>query len=334
MGTDFLIVGDIHWRAVNPRARTDDFRAALTAKLLEVFGLARHHRCAAIIQTGDLTDTAGLQLSTIGDLMEILRQAPCPILAVPGNHDTWGANPDTLPRTPFGLLARGGWLQDVSRQPLHLISAGGMPIAITGHAYDAETDLEPGQYAAPAAEPGTFRIHITHGMLLHRTPGIQIRHTTLDQIAGLSELPEVLVNGHEHLTHWVQRIRDSLQDTLVLKPGALCRLTAHIEEIHRPVQVMLLTVTETGETQVQDITLTTARPGEEILSRDHLTEVAEREDRLAEFLTLLQDQGEMKFLNSLEMAERLAGEMQLPSGVLTEARSRLTRAREELGVAN
>ncbi len=325
MASQFLVVGDLHWRAVNPRARTDDFQAALVAKLMEIFGLARQHRCAAILQTGDLTDTAGLQLSTIGDLMEVLRESPCPVLSIPGNHDTWGANPDTLPRTPFGLLARGGWVQDVSQRPYHLISANGVPIVITGHAYDAETDLEPGQYAAPEAEAEAFRVHLTHGMLLRREPGFPLRHTTLDQIAGLPKLPDVLVNGHEHLSHWVQRIGQ----TLVLKPGALARLTAHVEEIHRPVQVMLLTVMG-AFAQVQDITLQSARPGPEVLSRDHLAEAAERADHLAEFLTLLEGQGEMKFLNTLDMADRLAGEMELPPPVLTEARTRLTRAREEI----
>lgn len=326
MATNFLVVGDIHWRAVNPRARTDNYMEAIAAKLLEVFATAREHRCTAILSSGDLTDTAGLQLSTIGDLMEILRQAPCPVLEVPGNHDTWGANPDTLPRTPFGLLARGGWIQDVSRRPVRF--GGDIPIVVTGHAYDAETDLDPRQYAAPATEPGAIRIHLAHGMLLRQSPGIPLRHTTLDQLAGVPGLPEILICGHEHLTHWVQRV----DKALVLKPGALCRLTAHIEEIHRPIQVMLLTVADAGA-QVQDITLQSAQLGSEILSRDHLTEAAEREDRLAEFLALLQDQGEMKFLNSLEMAEQLATEMQLPSAVVTEARARLTRAREELGVA-
>ncbi len=330
MASQFLICGDLHWRAVNPRARTDDFQAALVAKLMEIFSLARQHRCAAILQTGDLTDTAGLQLSTIGDLMEVLRESPCPVLAVPGNHDTWGANPDTLPRTPFGLLARGGWIQDVSQHSFHLISADGVPVVVTGHAYDAETDLEPGQYAAPAAEAEAFRVHMTHGMLLRREPGFPVRHTTLAQIAGLQGLPDVLINGHEHLSHWVQRVGQ----TLILKPGALARLTAHVEEIHRPVQVMLLTVTGTFPVaQVFNITLQSARPGTEVLSRDHLAEVAERTDHLAEFLTLLEGQGEMKFLNTLDMADRLAGEMELPPPVLTEARTRLTRAREEIAAA-
>lgn len=328
MGTNLLVVGDLHWRAVNPKARTDDFQAALAGKLMEIFGLARQNRCAAILQTGDLTDTAGLQLSTIGDLMEILREAPCPVLAVPGNHDTWGANPDTLPRTPFGLLARGGWIQDVSTNPFHLSGTGGRPIIITGHAYDAQTDLNLDQYTAPPAEYGAFRAHITHGMLLRREPGMPIRHTTLRHLEDLVGLPDLLINGHEHLTHWAQYVGK----TLVLKPGAVARLTANVEEIHRHVQVMLVTVTDT-DVQVQDIPLQSARPGTEILSRDHLVEAAEHQDNLSQFLALLADQGEMHFLHTQEMAAQLAEEMGLPPAVLSDARARLTRAREELGNA-
>lgn len=325
MPTNILVAGDLHWRATNPRARTDDFKAALAGKLQEIFGLARQHRCAAILQTGDLTDTPGLQLSTIGDLMEILREAPCPVLTVPGNHDLEGANPTTFPRTPFGLLVRAGWIQDVSRTPFALTS-GERPIVITGHGYDAETDLDPSQYGAPPAEPGVFRIHLAHGMLLRREPGFPIRHTTLEQIAGFPNLPDVLINGHEHLTHWAQRVGQ----TLVLKPGALARLAAHVEEIHRPIQVMLLQITGAGA-QVQDITLQSPRPGSEVLSRDHLVEAAEREDNLEQFLALLQGNEQMRFLNTLEMTDQLAKEMNLPEPVVTDAKARLTRAREETG---
>ena len=47
-----LATGDLHYRGTSPRARTDDFPAALERKLLEVFDLALRNGCLGIIIPG------------------------------------------------------------------------------------------------------------------------------------------------------------------------------------------------------------------------------------------------------------------------------------------
>ena len=69
---------------------------------------------------------------------------------------------------------------------------------------------------------------------------------------------------------------------LFINPGALCRLSAHVAEIERPVQVALLTV-ENGQAAAELIPLKSARPGREILSREHIEAAAEQKAGLMSF---------------------------------------------------
>jgi exonuclease SbcD len=136
-----LATGDLHYRGTSPRARTDDFPAALERKLLEVFDLALRNGCLGIIIPGDIVDTPGIALPTLVELCLLLARSPCPIYTVPGNHDLWGGSPDTVDRTPYGALTRFGLIRDLSRG---LYPVDG--VLLTGHGYDADTDRDLAQY--------------------------------------------------------------------------------------------------------------------------------------------------------------------------------------------
>ncbi len=331
----FIVIGDVHWRGVSPRSRLDNIQEALTQKLREVFDLARQYEALAILQPGDITDSAGISLSTLGDLLELLKEAPCPVLSVPGNHDLWGANATSLPRTPFGLMSRTDHIQNVAYMPItiHPLENNSVPIniAITGHGYDYETDVDKHQYTHAGPIPGLdtdcyCHIHLAHGMLLERSPGHDIRHTTLAEIALLPNPPQVLICGHDHAGFGIKWVGE----TLCINPGALCRLSAHPAEMERPVQVALLEVTETGA-RAELIPLQSARPGHEVLTRDHLDAEALREESMGAFLNLLAEEGEMRFLETREIIDDIARREKLPEPVVKEALNRLARAREELG---
>ena len=118
---------------------------------------------------------------------------------------------------------------------------------------------------------------------------------------------------------------------LFINPGALCRLSAHVAEMERPVQVALLTV-ENGQATAELIPLKSARPGHEVLSREHIESAAERESRIDEFLKLLASEGEAKFLEVREIVEDIAARDNIPADVKQEALRRIGAAREKLGV--
>jgi exonuclease SbcD len=329
MTVKFIVTGDLHYRGTNPRARLDNFQEALTKKIYEVYGLAVLHGAKAIIIPGDVFDGPSPGWGTASELGMIMQAAPCPVLVIPGNHDVWGGNPGSKYRTPFGMLARLGLMWDLTDEPFEAEDKEPFDIAITGHGFTVETDTElgKGQFALPAhmeVWDGTA-IHVVHSMLMDHSPGFKMRHTLISQVETTAQ---VIISGHEHIGFGIHRRDDGV---LFINPGALCRLSAHHEEIARQVQVALLTV-EGSHAEAELIPLKSAAPGHEILSRQHLEAEAERNDRLEKFLSLLASEGESKFLEVREIVEDIAAREALPEEVKAEGLRRIGEARERLGV--
>lgn len=79
------------------------------------------------------------------------------------------------------------------------------------------------------------------------------------------------------------------------------------------------------------IPLQSARPGHEVLSREHLEAQADREAKMSEFLNLLAAEGETKFNDLQSIVEAIARSENLPREVVEEALRRIAAAREALG---
>ncbi len=329
----FLIIGDVHFRGMNPRARLDNYMEAIINKIFEVYELARKYKVEAIICPGDLTDSPSAMWGTMAELASVLQQTPCPFLCIHGNHDIWSGNAGSKHRTPYGFLARLEIIRDISDEPFECENE----IVISGHGFNIETDTElgKGQFMPPRRAMQTareiidvddFSIHVVHSMLMERSPGFDMRHTLVSQVETTAQ---VIISGHEHIGFGLKRRDDGV---LFINPGALCRLSAHAAEMERRVQVALLTVHGNREVEAELIPLKSALPGHEVLSRQHLENEAERESRLEKFLELLASEGESKFLEVREIIEDIAAREALPGEVKAEALRRIGRAREELGV--
>jgi exonuclease SbcD len=322
-----IVTGDIHYRGTNPRARLDNFQEAISAKLLEVMFLAREHKADCILIPGDIFDGPSTSWSVVADLIQILRVSPCPVLTIHGNHDIFGGNPATKHRTPYGLLSKIGFLWDVEESEFN----GPENVIVTGCGFDTNTDTKTPegmrQFSPRIWVDGAFQIHVVHSMLLDKQPGFDMRHTLISQVKTSAQ---VIISGHEHAGFGIVRREDGV---LFINPGALCRLSAHVAEIERTIQVALLTV-ENDQATAELIPLKSARPGHEVLSREHIESATERESRIDEFLKLLASEGEAKFLEVREIVEDIAARDNLPEAVKAEALRRIGEAREKLGVTN
>ena len=349
--TRFLIVGDVHFRGLNPRARTDNYMEAMIKKLYELFDIAREHQVEAIVQCGDLFDSPGATWGVVAELAMILQTAPCPVLTIPGNHDIWSGNAESKHRTPFGLLAKLGIVWDIGEQAYVVDRLGCLwgPIHVSGHGFTSETDTEAGkgQFQVPVDEYDSadlvdrFNVHVVHSMMLDYSPGFEgMRHTLISEVETFAD---VVICGHVHTgfggnvgstNNYVVRRDDGV---LFINPGALCRLSASQAEMDRTVQVALLTIdTEAvsveARTDVKLIPLRSAQPGHVVLSREHLEAEVERSGRLEHFLSLLASEGEAKFLEVRDIVEDLAARENVPVDVKDEALRRIGVARERLGV--
>lgn len=323
-----IVTGDIHYRGTNPRARLDNFQEALEAKLYDVLSLARRHEADCIICPGDLFDGPAASWGTVARLMQILQTTDCPVFTVNGNHDIFGGNKQSKFRTPYGFLVQTGFLWDVEETEYN----GPENVIVTGCGFDTSTDTKTPegmrQFSPRIWFDGAFQIHVVHSILMDRAPGFDMRHTLISQVKTTAQ---IIISGHEHVGFGI--VRRESDGVLFINPGALCRLSAHVAEIERTVQVALLTV-ENDQATAELIPLKSARPGHEILSREHIEAAAERESRIDEFLKLLASEGEAKFLEVREIVEDIAARDNLPEAVKAEALRRIGEAREKLGVTN
>lgn len=330
MTTKLLVIGDIHWRATNPVARLDNLKLALADKLLECWEIAKSNNVDAIVQTGDFFHSPGIVYSTLADLIWLLREAPAPIYCVPGNHDLFASSPESLYRTPLGFLIQIGMVHNLDGKTVLL----GENSLLSGRGYDAAVDADPVVYAYPVQSKfpqihaQKTNIHVTHGMLVKEpVPG---RHTLMHSLLELERAPDVLINGHFHLGTGVTQVGP----TLVVNPGALCRLSAHMEELNRQPEVALVAVESYENYNVSVsaklIPLQSAKPGHEVLSREHLEKQAEIEQRRDEFLRLLASEETQRVLDLAEMVRDIASRERLPKTVQDEALRRIARAQEML----
>jgi len=200
------------------------------------------------------------------------------------------------------------------------------------------TDRGLGDYLVPNLDAQkewthtALNIHVAHGMLLDYPLG---RYTLIDDVANHPDAPDVLICGHEHIGFGAIK----RGNTTFINPGALCRLTAHPAEIERQVQVCLLTIEHDDSGQTGDFAISTeliplqsARPGHEVLSREHLEEQASREELISSFMALLAEEGEGKFLETRDIVEDIARREHIPQDVVDEALKRIGQAREVLGL--
>jgi exonuclease SbcD len=328
MATNFIITGDWHYRLQNPKARMDDYLEALDNKISEVYDLARRYHAKAIIVPGDIFDSANISIPGIWQLAKKLKSAPCTVITVPGNHDIASHNLETIPRTPYGLLKELGYIYCMHNNWDGLLTdiPEDANIIVSGHGYNTETDNDITQYGLKEDVSKGFNVHITHGMLLEKSPGIEMKHTLVSDLEKLPEglKPHVLINGHYHFglpLTWVGK-------TLVINPGALGRLTAHVEEMNREVKVALLTINGPEDYNAKFIPLKSAAPGHVVLSREHIEQEEVRNERLETFLKLLSSESEQKFLEVQEIVESVARSDNLPKDVVEEALLRIGKARE------
>ena len=326
-----LFIGDVHFRGNSPKARTDNYPDAIKAKLRECWSIAAQNNCSAVICPGDLLDSPDPDYSVTGELAAVLKECPVPFYTCIGNHEIYCYNQSTLPRTALGLLARIGAVNILSRDPVVISneddpSKEQVAVYITGQGYHADIDRSQADYQTGLPKDlSAWKVHVVHGMLVEKPLPYEAPHTLLRD---LESDADVVLAGHEHLGFGYVRAKNN---TLCINPGALGRVNAKIEEMYRPIQVALLTfVSDIHPVKVELLPLECARPGSEILSREHIEHQIEREDRTATFLSLLASEGESRFLSTQQIVEDIARRDALPLPVIQDSLRRFSEAREAL----
>ncbi|HEU4965639.1 MAG TPA: metallophosphoesterase [Bacilli bacterium] len=321
-----LYLTDTHIRASSPQNRTDDFVETLKNKFREVNEIARREQVDAILHGGDFFDIPSPSLSVCGDFVSLMSQAGVPIYGIAGNHDVFGHNPDTLPRTVLGFIDRIGVVKLIHPgQPLFL-EKDGLKVQVSGQHYHYDLDRRDPRldYVIDSVE-ADIGIHLVHGMLMDKAFMEGVAHTRVDQIVDTKA--HLTLCGHNHLG-WPEIRHDG---KIFYNPGGFVRLSNHPNDASRRPQVLLLDMTS-GELQIKKIKLKSAPPGDECLDRSKNEEAAFMQQRLAEFVQGIKAAGDYKVIDIEAIIDEIAGRDGLPGEVREEAMGRIAAAQERLSM--
>lgn len=321
-----LFLTDTHIRASAPQNRTDDFVTTLKNKFREVNEIARREGVDAILHGGDLFDIPSPSLAVCGDFVSIMSESGVPIYGIAGNHDVFGHNPDTLPRTMLGFLDRIGLYRLIHPgQPLFL-EKGGVRVQVTGQHYHYDLDRRDPRldYVIDTVE-ADVGIHLVHGMLMDRAFMDGVAHTRVDQI--LDTKADLTLCGHNHLG-WNEVVHEG---KIFYNPGGLVRLSNHPADAGRTPQVLILD-TASGRLEMRKIRLQSAPPGDEALDRTKKEESTFMQQKLADFVQGIKAAGDYKVIDIGAIIDEIAGREGLPQHVREEAMSRIAAAQERLSV--
>lgn len=316
----FLFVTDTHGRGNNPHSRKDHFPETVITKLKEVIQIANHYEVKAILHGGDFFHTPNPSFHIGGEIAAVLKSATVPVYGIAGNHDIFGHNPMTLPRTMLGFISRMGVVQLIRPNERVYFNENGMTVQLTGQEYHYDIDRrDPNLDYVVKKENADFAIHLVHGMMLDKPRMEGMIHTTVDMIKHTEA--DFTLCGHNH-----NGIPDMEVDgKWFLNPGSMVRIYNNMSEMKRPIQVLLIDFNN-GKPTFQKIRLKSAKPSDEVLDRSMIEKAALREQKLAGFVQSIKSAGEFQSMNISTIIEEIANREGLNDKIKQETLRRIAEA--------
>lgn len=266
-------MGDRHNAEHTPSSRTDNYQETCELKDAEIIRLARENNVNAIIHAGDFWTDSDKRLGNtfIAKVAQRWMLGGIPVIGIAGNHDLIGNNPNSFYDTTSGLLHSLGVFKIIENGEVVKFNDGNVTVALTGTNYHKHMDKPEflNDYIVPEKK-GDYHIHLVHGMLTVKSYGKLFRHTLIDQIKHTQA--DITFCGHDHVGFGIVNTNDKY----FINPGAVVRLSASDKEMSRQVGVVLVTIDTTG-IKTEFIPLKTAKPGNEVLCRQHLDDKAASE---------------------------------------------------------
>lgn len=272
-----VCTGDLHSTGKNTRARTDNLPAALWLKRDEILRTCRTYEAKFLLLPGDVFDYPYQSYQifiAVWRWMEELRENETEVLAVYGQHDLWHHSMDTAHNTALGGLAEIGIVKILGASPYRRHG-------IDFYGASWEEDI-------PTIKD-TSRKNV---LLIHKTISPRKPWTTAKE--GVDYVsPEVLydkdwfnlaVCGDWHGQFYWR----SKADTHIINAGALARKTGGYEDYDRHPSIVIW---DTDENDIQEVLLGSAKPSEEVLTREHIEVLVKRTSRMKEFTSRLKAGG-------------------------------------------
>lgn len=268
-----IITGDIHLRDDQPVCRTDDYFEAQAKKISWLRRLQQKHDCP-ILDAGDLFAKSKPSHHL---LQWAILNMPDKFCTVPGNHDLPSHNLDLLDRSGLGVLWAAGavyvalrnkWVDDIDVHPFP---------------WGAEIKANPHDPKEPA-------VALCHVMTFDGDdPWPDCIDLNAKQLIRKMKGYDLIITGHNHKAFVVEH-----KGQLLVNPGSLMRSNADQVDFKPRVYLWFA-----EDNHVEPVYV----PIEEgVVSREHITVVENRDERIDAFVSRLSDDFEisLSFEKNLE----------------------------------
>lgn len=319
----FLYFTDTHIRGTAPKNRLDAFVETLKMKIKEVIEIGNEEQVDVFLHGGDVFDRPDLSPNVVGQFAQLFRMAKAPIYAISGNHDTFGHNPETIPRTMLGLLDAFGIIRLITPEKPVCLEKDGVRVQISGQPYHYDIDQrDPKLDYYPVNETNAdVLIHLVHSMLVEKAMPENIPHTIIDHIWTTSA--DIVLTGHYHGGFGIKERNGKF----ICNPGAIARINNHWTEISRLPKVIVGTITK-DSIHLEERVLSCAKKGEEVLDRSYLEKAVHQEEKLTEFIQQVRAQSEFQVLKLSDIITEIASLQGVDERVKEEALRRIALMEE------
>lgn len=278
----FIFFTDSHIKGVNPGRRKDIYYVAVLKKLMEIGYVVKQEDIDFVVHGGDLFDLPKVSNKLFGQVASIIKDWGREMYVVPGNHDVYGQNIETLEHTSLGALAKAKVVNLMTRDnsPFYFQkkSEPNCPlIAFTGQEYYSGIDkginndyeIEPSQ--------AKFNFLVAHGMLLDKPFHPDVPHTVMSNVITSADM---VLSGHYH----PGPIEVVVNNTRFLNPGSMAR----VEISKRMPTYAIVEVTDNG-INYELRQFNCAEPSEDVFDFTSATEEKQHKGTLETFKKTIQD---------------------------------------------
>lgn len=274
-----LYITDTHLTSKTPASRIDNYELTTYKILFEIKKIIKDKKVDIVIHGGDMFHTPKVSLRYAGSIAQILLSYGVPIYVVPGNHDIFGYNKNTIDQTMLGLFANLGVVNLLDRDNPLFVDVGNCTMSIEGQEYYGDIDKGNQSDFDIVGTMADYNLLIYHGMLLDKPFFEGVPHTLIKDV---NTTANIVLAGHYHDGFKAQNVNG----TFFLNPGATIRVESSRMDMPK---VVLFNFEEKNGTIVPSckyLYLQCAKPREEVFD---LQSKAITQQQNAELQTLKQE---------------------------------------------
>ena len=224
-----LTTGDLHIRSTPPSERIDDYLETQNEKIKQIVNIAYETDCNLILIPGDFFDNPRVKLTTIVEIINILKSIEIPIITIYGQHDLYYRSKENSILT---LLVKIG-------QPI--LIADKKPIVLENnsiHVYGASFDEE----IPKIKNPNVYNILLIHKMIINQEKlwEGQENYTQAEFLIKSTQF-DLIAAGDNH-----QSFSVNIGKRFLNNPGSLMRMAIN-QKNHEPCVYLTDTDKQTNE---------------------------------------------------------------------------------------